>query len=122
MYLLKAIRDADMMRPNKIPVVRKAEMLMALEGKFAEMMGVDAPALTCSTDDDTASVEDMELLMPYPKDECYCLYLAARIDNENQDSELYGNDYAVANAAVADACAWYRRTHKPISSGNWRVM
>lgn len=121
MKLLKAIRDADALRPNKLSTVRKAEVLMELEAHFAEMMGVDAPALAINASDDTASVEDRELLMPDGHAECYCLYLAAMLDGYNQDSALYANDYAVANRAVADAMAWWRRQNKPRSCGNWKV-
>ena len=39
MRLLKAIRDADALRPNKMSTPRKAEVLMELETRFAEMMG-----------------------------------------------------------------------------------
>lgn len=122
MHLLKAIRDADALRPNKLSTVRKAEMLMELETRFAEMMGADAPALSINTEDDTASVADMKLLMPDGHSECYCLYLAAMLDSFNQDSAHYSNDYAIANQAVADAMAWWRRTHRPPQGRNWKVM
>lgn len=122
MNLLKAIRDADAMRPNKLSTVRKAEILLGLETRFAEMMGANTPTLSINTEDDTASVEDMELLMPDGHSECYCLYLAAMLDDFNQDSAHYSNDYAIANQAVADAMAWWRRTHMPLHGRNWKVM
>lgn len=71
MKLLKAIRDADALRPNKLNTVRKAEVLMELEARFAEMMGVDVPELSINVADDTASVEDRELLIPDGHAECY---------------------------------------------------
>lgn len=64
MKLLKAIRDADALRPNKLSTPRKAEILMVLEHRIAEMMGAEAPTLKVSVEDDTASVEDTELLLP----------------------------------------------------------
>ena len=121
MRLLKAIRDADALRPNKVSTPRKAEVLMELEARFAEMMGVDAPTLSVNTEDDTASVEDFELLMPDGHCECYALYLAAALDAYNQDSALYANDHAIANEAVADAMAWWRRENRKESKGNWKV-
>ena len=78
MKMLKAIRDADALRPNKLSTPRKAEILMVLEHRIAEMMGAEAPTLKVSVEDDTASVEDMELLLPDGHNECYHLYLAAR--------------------------------------------
>lgn len=121
MKLLKAIRDADALRPNKLSTPRKAEMLMELETRFAEMMGAKAPALKVNAEDDTASIEDFELLMPDGHCECYCLYLAAALDAYNQDSALYANDYAIANRAVENAMAWWRRNNRKESRGNWKV-
>ena len=121
MKLLKAIRDADALRPNKLSTPRKAEMLMELETRFAEMMVVEAPTLKVNAEDDTASIEDFELLMPDGHCECYCLYLAAALDAYNQDSELYANDYAIANRAVENAMAWWRRNNRKESRGNWKV-
>lgn len=121
MELLKAIRDADALRPNKLSTVRKAEIMMELEARFAEMMGISCPTLMLTTDDETASVVDMELLMPDGHCECYSLYLAAMLDNYNQDSALYANDYAIANRAIADAMAWYRRENMPRTRGGWKV-
>lgn len=121
MNLLKAIRDADLLRPNKLSTPRKAEMLMELETRFAEMMGAEAPTLKVNAEDDTASIEDFELLMPDGHCECYCLYLAAALDAYNQDSALYANDYAIANRAVENAMAWWRRNNRKESRGNWKV-
>lgn len=121
MNLLKAIRDADALRPNKLSTPRKAEMLMELETRFAEMMGAEAPTLKVNAEDDTASIEDFELLMPDGHCECYCLYLAAALDAYNQDSALYANDYAIANRAVENAMAWWRRNNRKESRGNWKV-
>lgn len=121
MKLLKAIRDADALRPNKLSTPRKAEMLMELETRFAEMMGLKATALKVNAEDDTASIEDFELLMPDGHCECYCLYLAAALDAYNQDSALYANDYAIANRAVENAMAWWRRNNRKESRGNWKV-
>lgn len=121
MNLLKAIRDADTLRPNTMSTVRKAEMLMELEAEFAEMMGRDAPRLCINTGDNTASVEDMGLLMPDGHSECYALFLAAMIDLNLQDSALYAADYSVANRAIGDAKAWWRRNNRPRYSGNWKV-
>lgn len=43
MKMLKAIRDADALRPNKLSTPRKAEILMVLEHRIAEMMGGGSP-------------------------------------------------------------------------------
>ena len=121
MKMLKAIRDADALRPNKLSTPRKAEILMGLEHRIAEMMGVEAPTLKVSVEDATASVEARELLLSAGPTACSPLYLAAQLDAYNQDSALYANDHAIANEAVADAMAWWRRTNRKESRGNWKV-
>lgn len=116
MKLLEAIYNADNIRPNAIPNERKAAWIYELEGDFAEMMGVPVPVNSFNE-----APDDVELLMPYPKDRCYELYVAAMIDHENQDMKLYNKDITLANAARDDACAWWRRNHRPDSAGNWKV-
>ena len=104
------------MRPNMIDTERKAAWIFELEGDFAEMMGVPAPVNSFD-----GAPDDIELLMPHPKDRCYELYVAAMIDHENQDMKLYNQDITLANAARADACAWWRRNNRPECSGHWKV-
>ena len=76
MKMLKAIRDADALRPNKLSTPRKAEILMVLEHRIAEMMGAEAPAIKVSVEDDTASVEDMELLRILSKEDKLTIQIA----------------------------------------------
>lgn len=121
MRLLKVIRDADELRPNKLSTERKAEIVMQLEARFAEMMGVPTPRLMLNGWDDTASAQDMELLLPDEHGGCYASYLAAMLDSYNQDSAQYANDYAIANREIADAMAWWRRNNTPRGCGNWKV-
>lgn len=114
MKLFEAIKKADLLRENMIPEEIKAEWIYSLECEFAEVMGEPFSG--------NSFPMEKELLMPFPYDEAYYLYLAAMIDNANQDVELYENDKTLANAAVARAKAWYRREHRPDFRGNWRVL
>lgn len=117
MKLKEAIRRANDMRPNAISDNDKAAFLYELEGEFAEMMGVPMPVNHFDLEED-----DPELLMPYPKDRCYELYLCAMIDHWQMDMDLYNADITLANAAVEDAKAWWRRYHRPARVRNWRTM
>lgn len=107
MTVLQAIQNADEIRPNAIPDARKARFAYELEGDFAEMMGVEPPQNLYGTGDE----RDVQLLMPYPKDRCYELYIAAMIDHEQMDFDLYNADIVIANTAIDDAKAWWKRTN-----------
>ncbi len=113
MKLLQAIGQADELRPNDIPQGQKAQWLFTLEGEFAEMMGTTAP--------ENCFPEDKELLLPYPYDDAYELYLAAMIDNANQETTLYANDMAMANSAIERARSYYIRQNRPERHGDWRL-
>ena len=111
MTLYEVITEADNLRPNAIDDEMKARWVMQLEVEYAELMGVPVPELLFP--------DDQTLLMTTPHDYSYVYYLSALVDNYNQDTALYNNDYAMANAAVDAAKSWYRRQHRPNFRGNW---
>lgn len=94
------------MRPNAIEEAEKARWVLGLEADIAETWERPLPY-----DEDTYDPE-YELIVPFPKDECYPLYLCAMIDNAQEETTLYANDMTLANAAVAEAKAWYRRHNR----------
>ena len=101
MKVKEAIKRADALRPNAIDEEMKAEWLVRFDSEIAELMGIEAPILHWP--------EDQELLMPFPKDEIYPLYLMARIDLANEETALYQNDMIVANQAITESKAWWYR-------------
>ena len=111
MTLYEVITEVDNLRPKAIDDEMKARWVMQLEVEYAELMGVPVPELEFP--------EDQELLMTTPHDYSYVYYLSALVDNYNQDTALYNNDYEMANAAVDAAKSWYRRQHRPTFRGNW---
>lgn len=111
MTLYEVITEVDNLRPNAIDDEMKARWVMQLEVEYAELMGVPVPELLFP--------EDQELLMTTPHDYSYVYYLSALVDNYNQDTALYNNDYEMANAAVDAAKSWYRRQNRPGFRGNW---
>lgn len=117
MRLLQAIENANTIRPNAIPDHLKAAWVYELEGQFAEMMGVEMPDNAYD-----GEMGDAELLMPFPKDRCYELFVCAMIDSTNQEMDLYNHDIEMANAAIDDACAWWRRHHTPKRRHGWRTL
>ena len=101
MTLLKAIARADSVRPNALDNDLKADWVMELEAEIAELMDVDLP--------DNTYPKDMDLLMPYPHNNIYYLYLCAKIDFAIEDTQTYMNDMAVANQAIDEAKKWWHR-------------
>lgn len=110
----EAIRRADALRPNTLASEDKVKWLRSLEAEYAETMGVDLPG--------DVWPEDQTLLMPEPHDESYVWALCAGIDLANEETEQYANDHITANAAAAEAKAWWRRHNRLGYAGNWRVM
>lgn len=111
MTLYEVITEVDNLRPNAIDDGIKARWVMQKEVEYAELIGVDVPELLFP--------EDQDLLMPSPHDYSYVYYLCALVDTYNQDTALYNNDYALANAASDDAKSWWRRQYRPKFRGNW---
>lgn len=113
MTVKQAIRNADTLRPNTIDERMKYNWIYELEGKVAEMMK-----------EETANPfpEDAELLMGFPCENIYELYLCAQYDIYNQDTNLYVTDYQVFNVAYSEAQAYYRRNNIPDTKGCFEVM
>ena len=64
---------------------------------------------------------DRELLMTEPHEDIYVRYLMAMIDHYNGEYEMYTNDIVVFKDAYDEAVGWWRRHHRPKSSGHWEV-
>ena len=114
MRLKEAIKRADQMRPNTISEETKAGWLYELEGRIAHVRHTPQPARVWPT--------DCALSMPPPYDYVYERYLCSMIDLANQETELYMNDAAFFEQTLADATAWWNRTHRPKPGKNWTVM
>ncbi len=121
MKISEVIVQADKLRDNTMAEAQKVAFLRQLDGEIAEVMDME------ETPDDAEAAEtllvwpfactwpeeDAELLMPFPHDDVYVLYLVAMIDYYNQESALYANDMQVFNTAMNDARSWWRRHHRP---------
>lgn len=101
----EAIDRANELRPNAILDARKAEWLYFYDAENAEIMGQTQERLNWP---DT----DPDLMMPAPYDYIYPLYLMAMIDNAQEESDLYMNDMTIANQALMEARAAWRRNHR----------
>lgn len=118
MKLRRAIANADSARPNLISEEQKVRWIYEVEAEFAELMGKKLPDNRWME-----SVDDIELLVPFPYDNVYELYLCAMIDNFHQESAAYANDLVVANAALDAAKAYWIRHNRPVCDNtHWKVM
>lgn len=114
MNVRKAISRANDQRMNVISDEQKYAWIYELDAKLADEFGVDIK--------ENPFPEDAELLVPYPYDNIYELYLVAMIDYYNQESNLYANDMEMFNASLSEARAGWIRSHRPEKNENWRVM
>lgn len=109
----QAINRADGLRPNAIDKQTKLEWLMEIEGQLRCFMELDPL--------DGHLSEDVVLCVSPPFDNIYYLYLCARIDHAQQDSDLYFNDSVMFNGALERAKQWHRQHNLPKNCGNWRI-
>ncbi len=106
MNVQEAIEKADAVRPNTVPDTLKAQWIYELEADLSEMLRIEEPPKNEYPD------YDPDLIMPEGHDGIYPLYLMAMIDNANEETALYANDFAVFNRAYVEARQWWVRTHK----------
>lgn len=114
MRLREVLKRADELRPNALSDDLKASYVLEVEAIICDMKQVDMP--------ENKFPQDQELLMEYPYDNIYELYLAAKIDFANEEYAMYSNDMTLYNDALSKARAWYRRNNNPNSKKNWRTM
>ena len=114
MTINEAIARADALRANTANNEQKAEWVSDLDGQLAGMMNLPMP-------ENKWPEEDRELLMPAPYSEIYVLYLVSKIDYFNQEYMLYANDREAYDKALGEALGWWRRNHRPVFAGGWRV-
>lgn len=57
--------------------------------------------------------DDTELLVKFPNDNLYILYLQSKIDFHNAEINKYNNSRQLFNNAYLTYTDWYNRTHMP---------
>jgi len=141
MNIQEALDRIDMMRPNMMKQEFKIAALSELDGRIwkeilqnhedgnhqpmtlmeriiflsPEMRETEAetetaeefPGYTIETDPGT------ELLAPFPYDEIYTYWLAAKVDWQNLEMDKYANDRTLFNNAWKELDDYWTRTHMP---------
>ena len=115
MTVIEAVNRIDSVKPNNYTQADKVAWLSQLDGRVkAEIIDTheDAPVVNFSGYDKDTPLSTT-LLVPYPYDELYPLWLEARIDYANSEYTRYNNSMAMFNTAYADYERYYNRTHMP---------
>lgn len=116
MTVREAIIKADKLRANQVAEQLKCEWIYGLEGEVADLMGVTVPQ---NNYPDTSH----NLLMSYPYDDFYYLYLIAMIDFAIEETALYQNDMLMYESARDKAFSWWRRNNRKTQNEiGWGVM
>lgn len=109
------IEQVDRLNPNIYLESDKYGWMNTLDGLVArEVMGQEAPAYKEPDD------ADKELLVPYPYDDLYPLYMSAMIYFYNREYDHYNNVILQFNARYEQFKAWYIRNNKTCKAQNFR--
>ncbi|MEG1564414.1 MAG: hypothetical protein RR365_11925 [Bacteroides sp.] len=120
MTLAMATMEADEILPNAYTEEQKAGWISELDGKIcAEVLKTPNAAPIAYRPEDGA---DRVLLVPFPYDNIYCLYLCAMIDYYNQEWESYENAMLMFRSAYGEYVRAYRRAHVPQDARYKNIM
>ena len=123
MTLIKAIEKIDEIKPNVYTQEQKIDWISELDGKTHEEV-----IKTHNSQNDlifapyTSNDLNVTLIIPFPHDNIYVLYLGAQIDLANADISRYNNRIQTFYTAGNDFYAWYNRTHLPVQKGGWKIF
>lgn len=112
-----AIAKVDELRPNAYDDETKASWISVLDGRIAMEVHHDASFAKYTKDE-----WDGDLVVPFPYDNIYELYLMAMIDYHNREYGNYNNDMTMFNAALDEYRKYYRRTNTPADSENYKYV
>lgn len=119
MKLQDALKKANELRPNQFTEETMVGWLSDLDGQiYRDILDTheDAPAsftaYVLETDADT------DLLVAFPDDGLYVLYLCAMIDWHNADYERYNNELLAFNTAKERYASAYNRAHLPLQNNS----
>jgi hypothetical protein len=104
----RVIKQVDVKRPNNYKDEEKYRWINSLDGMIArEVMHTDAPCYDCPAD------ADIELLIRYPYEDLYELYVTAQIELADREYNEYNQIVLVFQERLAQFKAWYIQQHRP---------
>ena len=143
MNIQEALDRIDMMRPNMMKKVFKIAALSELDGRIyheiiqqhedeehqpmtlmERIIFLSPEQRAAAEEDESSTTTDFagytvetdpgtELLAPFPYDEIYTYWLAAKVDWQNLEMDKYANDRTLFNNAWKELDDYWTRTHMP---------
>lgn len=116
MKLIEAINRTDYSKPNNLTTEQKIELISRLDAQVKANV-IDTHENGNTGDFKPYTTEDMskELLIQFPYDDIYQLYLSSQIDLANNEYERYSISSTVFNKAFNEYERAYNRQNMPIS-------
>lgn len=115
MTIIEAINQIDSLKPNTYSQSDKVRWLSVLDGRVkAEIIDTHEGAVdTAFNGYNEETPLDTELLIPYPHDEVYTLWLEAQIDYADNEYGRYNNSMAMFNTTYSAYERYYNRNNMP---------
>lgn len=113
----KIIEHVDQVKPNVYRTEEKFQWLCDLDGIIKRVVMHESDGVHYAFPEDL----DTQLVVPYPWEGIYALYLEAQIDLHNKDYEDYNNAILVYTERLEEFRRAYIREHRPESAGSIRL-
>ena len=116
MTIMEAINRIDAIKPNSYPQGEKIRWLNSLDSIVKRQIidtheGGGTVAFDGYTEDTLLTAT---LLVPFPYDEMYILWLESKIDYYNGETGRYNNSISMFNTSYEEFDRYWNRTHMPI--------
>ena len=113
--LNEVIERVDKVKPNTYDDNTKADWLYRLDGRLSrEVFQTEPPTQYTHPEDD-----DRELLVGFPYDNMYDLYLQAMISYQDKEYADYNNAIQLFEKIYSEHAKWYIRENTPKSHGTF---
>lgn len=115
MTIIEAINLIDSLKPNTYSQTDKVGWLSRLDGRVKkEIIDTHESVVDIEFKEyDDETPPDTEMLIPYPYDEVYPMWLEAQIDYANNEYGRYNNSIAMFNNSYSAYERYYNRTNMP---------
>ena len=119
MKVRQAIDMANKMKPNAFPEEIVLRWLNECEGRIqTEIYKTDTNHVITY---DIAADADKQLIVAFPYDRIYWMYLTAMIDFANGEYSNYQNSMQKVNEAIKEYHAWFMRNHHADETGGGSI-
>lgn len=112
MTIREAIKRADAIRNNAIRTEEKVRWLAELDGKIALDVLLLGHAETAQFEYSPDDI-DHELLVKFPHENLYIMYLMAMTDMMNGEYNLYNTENEAYEKALGEFINWFARNYEP---------